>query len=126
MSHRKILYFAYCANMLSNRMECCVHKSVKRKETAKLEVIPNIEIENFSILGKAAIQVLFPLFCRDSKLFPEYKLLLYKVVVAAAIQALFPLFCRDSKLSPEYKLLLYKVVVAAAIQVLFPAVLQGL
>ncbi|XP_073986701.1 uncharacterized protein [Rhodnius prolixus] len=37
MSHRKILYFAYCANMLSNRMECCVHKSVKRKETAKLE-----------------------------------------------------------------------------------------
>uniref|UniRef100_A0A171A451 gamma-glutamylcyclotransferase n=1 Tax=Triatoma infestans TaxID=30076 RepID=A0A171A451_TRIIF len=37
MSHKKILYFAYCANMLSNRMECCVHKSVVRKEAAKLE-----------------------------------------------------------------------------------------
>ncbi|KAK9511314.1 hypothetical protein O3M35_005888 [Rhynocoris fuscipes] len=37
MSGKKILYWAYCANMLANRMECCVHKSVKRLEPAQLK-----------------------------------------------------------------------------------------
>ncbi|XP_014241822.1 gamma-glutamylcyclotransferase-like [Cimex lectularius] len=34
---RTFFYFAYCTNMLSNRMECCVGKNVRRVRSAKLE-----------------------------------------------------------------------------------------
>ncbi|XP_024218189.1 gamma-glutamylcyclotransferase [Halyomorpha halys] len=37
MSRKKLLYFAYCVNMLSSRMECCVDKSCVRKGLGKLE-----------------------------------------------------------------------------------------
>ncbi|KAL1115068.1 hypothetical protein AAG570_007099 [Ranatra chinensis] len=36
MAKKKLLYFAYCVNMLSTRMDCCVHSSVKRKGIGKL------------------------------------------------------------------------------------------
>ncbi|CAH1407938.1 unnamed protein product [Nezara viridula] len=34
---KKYLYFAYCVNMLSSRMECCVDKNIVRKGHAKLD-----------------------------------------------------------------------------------------
>lgn len=34
---KKLLYFAYCVNMLSSRMECCVDKRIIRKGLGKLE-----------------------------------------------------------------------------------------
>ncbi|XP_014285138.1 gamma-glutamylcyclotransferase [Halyomorpha halys] len=34
---KKHLYFAYCVNMLSSRMECCVDKNIVQKGHAKLD-----------------------------------------------------------------------------------------
>lgn len=34
---KKYLYFAYCVNMLSSRMECCVDKNIVRVSNARLD-----------------------------------------------------------------------------------------